>query len=109
MNLAEILSITLPDGVETEWIPLASLALPDGRLALADPSFMYQAEPVMLPPGTYALLIRLIGYRGHRTVSKLRVVNEPGGEVGMEVASFPVDSAQVGVGDFGSLSAAIGR
>ena len=109
MSLAEVLSIGPSDGVETDWLPLACLSLPDGRLALADPVFMYQVEPVILPPGVYALLIKLIGHRGHRTVSKLRVVSGPGGEISSMVTSSPVDSAQVGVGDFGSLSAAIER
>lgn len=107
MSLEDVLHASPAEGVETDWLPLSSFVLSDGRLALADPMFMHQAEAIPLPAGEHVASVKLRGFRGGRVVARLRIARAPGGTPGAPIATVVVESDQLGLGDLALIAPAI--
>lgn len=81
------------------WLAAGRLAVPSGVMILADPTFLFHAEPIEVGAGTFAIEVRLSDFAGRRLVSHLRATRSPGGTVGADVQRFIVDSERMGLAD----------
>ncbi|OJW20305.1 MAG: hypothetical protein BGO49_05265 [Planctomycetales bacterium 71-10] len=81
------------------WLSAGRLEVPSGVMVVADPTFLFHAEPIEVGAGTFAIEVALSDFAGRRLVSKLRAVRAPGGAVGADVQRFIVDSGRVGLAD----------
>lgn len=101
-------------GVESGWLPVATLELVTGVLWIGDSQFSWaeaneqEGCRVMLPNGVYQVEARGIDFAGTRLASRLRVRLARATEVavGDEIGEAETDSAQVGVADPGALKSA---
>jgi len=81
------------------WLAAGRLEVPSGVVLVADPTFLFHAEPIEVGAGTFEVEVQLADFAGRRLVSRLRIAREPGGAVGADVQRFIVDSERVGLAD----------
>jgi hypothetical protein len=81
------------------WLSAGRLEVPSGVLVAADPTFLFQAEPIEVGEGTFEVEVKLSDFAGRRLVSRLRVARVQGGAVGADLHRFIVDSGRIGLAD----------
>ncbi|WP_337174118.1 hypothetical protein [Paludisphaera sp.] len=81
------------------WLSAGRLEIPSGVIVVADPTFLFHAEPIEVGAGTFEVEVKLSDFAGRRVVSRLRATRAPGGAVGDHVQRFIVDSGRVGLAD----------
>ena len=81
------------------WLLAGLLDVPSGSVLLADPTFMYHAEPIEVGPGKLRVEVQLSDFGGRRLVSRLRATRGSGGEPGAGIQRFIVDSTRAGLAD----------
>lgn len=81
------------------WLAVGRLDVPSGVVVVADPTFLFHAEPIEVGAGTFDVEVQFADFAGRRLVSRLRISRAPGGSVGADVQRFIVDSERVGLAD----------
>jgi hypothetical protein len=81
------------------WLSAGRLEVPSGVILVADPTFLFHAEPIEVGAGTFEVEVKLSDFAGRRLVSRLRAFRARGGTLGGDVQRFIVDSGRVALAD----------
>lgn len=99
-------------GTETDWLALATVALPEGSLWAGDPQVIDAEDGLSIDvaPGDYRVEVKGLDVDGFRTVSRLRVVRRdvPAPARGDVIGETGTDSGQIAVCDIAAFGAAVG-
>jgi hypothetical protein len=100
-------------GVETDWLPVATLKLTTGRLWIGDPQFAWaeanegEGCVIDLPRDDYHIEAKGIDFEGVRFASRVRIYRDGSREITASDAfgDAGTDSAQIGIADQMALKA----
>ncbi|HVX84856.1 MAG TPA: hypothetical protein VH253_08580 [Phycisphaerae bacterium] len=91
--------------VESDWDVIASLEITSGEIAVLDP-MSFDSITLKLPPGRYQVAIKRVQYldEQYTRVSRVRVSNSKGAQLGPQIDRVGVDAATLGIVDASALS-----